>query len=79
MSKIKNSTCLSDELRTFCNVKKMQYCKPMLDIETRWNSTYYMLKRFRQLEPALASLAADDSGIENIYPDASDLTAIKVR
>jgi hypothetical protein len=78
MSKIKNSTRLSDQLQTFCNIKNMPYYKPILDIETRWNSTYYMLKRFEQLEPALILLAADDSSIRNIYPDASDLSAIKV-
>lgn len=56
----------------------MPYYKPILDIETRWNSTYYMLKRFKQHEPALALLATDDSSIGNIYPDVNDLTAIKV-
>jgi hypothetical protein len=78
MGKIKNSTRLSEQLRIFCNIKNMPYYKPILDIETRWNSTYYMLKRFEQLEPALALLATDDSSIGNIYPDVNDLTAIKV-
>lgn len=78
MGKIKNSTRLSEQLRIFCNIKNMPYYKPILDIETCWNSTYYMLKRFKQLEPALALLATDDSSIGNIYPDVNDLTAIKV-
>jgi hypothetical protein len=78
MSKIKNSTRLCDQLRTFCNVKEMSYYKPILDIDTRWNSTYYMLKRFEQLEPALALLSADNNNIKSLYPDTKELIAIKV-
>lgn len=75
---IKNSTRLCDSLRAFCNLKSIKYLKPILDIETRWNSSYYMLKRFEQLESALVLLAADNQSINDLYPDENDWIAIKV-
>lgn len=75
---IKNSTRLCDSLRVFCNLKSIKYLKPILDIETRWNSSYYMLKRFEQLESALVLLAADNQSINDLYPDENDWIAIKV-
>jgi hypothetical protein len=78
MSAIKNSTRLCDSLRAFCHLKSTKYLKPILDVETRWNSTYYMLRRFKELEPALILLAADDQSISDLYPDDDDLNSIKV-
>jgi hypothetical protein len=75
---IKNSTQLCDSLRAFCNLKKIKYLKPILDVETRWNSTYYMLKRFNELEPALFLLAADNHSISAHYPNDNDWISIKV-
>lgn len=78
MIKIKNSTLLCDKLRTYCNVEQMVYHKPILDVETRWNSTYYMLKRLEELQPALALLAANNNDVRDLYPNGNDLIAIKV-
>jgi hypothetical protein len=78
MVKIKNSTLLCDQLRAFCTLKQIVYHKPILDVETRWNSTYHMLRCLEQLEPALALLATDNSNIRDLYPNEDDLTAIKV-
>jgi len=78
MNSIKNSTRLCDSLRLICNLKKIKYLKPILDVETRWNSTYYMLKRLKELEPALNLLAADNRSISTLYPDENDWLVIKV-
>ena len=77
-SMIKNSTRLCDSLRAFCTLKNVKYLKPILDVDTRWNSTYYMLKRFKELEPALALLAVDKRSINTLYPDKEDWSLIKV-
>jgi hypothetical protein len=79
MTKIKNSTLLCDELRIMCDAKKIKYLKPILDVDIRWNSTYYMLKRFEQLQPALILLAATNNTINDIRPNENDLAVIKVK
>jgi hypothetical protein len=78
MGKIKTSTLLSDQLRGFCNLKGIHNYKPVLDVETRWNSTYYMLKRLEQLEPAMVLLSADNNNIKNLYPSENDWIIIRV-
>jgi hypothetical protein len=75
---IKNSTNLSNSLRSFCDVKNMKFLKPIQDVDTRWNSTFYMLKRLKQLEPALTLLAADDRSINALYPNEEDWNSINV-
>ena len=78
MMMIKNSTRLCDSLRTFCSVKNIKYLKPILDVDTRWNSIYYMLIRFKELQSALVLLAADNHSINNFYPNEGDWSSIKV-
>ncbi|GES83434.1 zinc finger BED domain-containing protein RICESLEEPER 2-like [Rhizophagus clarus] len=43
MSKIKNSVLFCDELRELYVIEKLEYLWPEINIEMRWNSTYYML------------------------------------
>jgi hypothetical protein len=78
MISIKNSTRLCDSLRLICSLKKIKYLKPILDVETRWNSTFYMLKRLLDLEPALNLLVADNRVLSTLYPDEDDWVTIKV-
>ena len=75
---IKNLNRLCDLLRAFCSLKNIKYLKLIQDVETCWNSTYYMLKRFKELEPALALLVADDRTINVLYLDDEDWRSIKV-
>jgi hypothetical protein len=75
---IKKSTRISNALKQFCELKEIKYLKPILDVEIRWNSTYYMLKRFEELGPALVLLAADDETIKSLCPSNEDWIAIKV-
>jgi hypothetical protein len=77
MVKIKDSTLLYNKLRTFCDLKEIKRLKPVLNVKTRWNSTYYMLERLIQLEPALVLLAADNDSIKELYPDENDWIAIR--
>ncbi|GBC13304.1 zinc finger BED domain-containing protein RICESLEEPER 2-like [Rhizophagus irregularis DAOM 181602=DAOM 197198] len=77
MKSIKNSTRLCDELRLLCDLKNMKYLKPLIDIVTRWNSTFYMLRWLEALEPALVLLVADNRSISIYYPNDDDWIAIK--
>jgi hypothetical protein len=75
--KIKDSTRLCDELRNLCDLKRINYLKPILDVKTHWNSTYYMLKRLEQIKPALVLLSADNRSIRDLYPSENDWIIIK--
>ena len=75
---IKNSIRLYNSLHAFCNLKKIKYLKSILDVKTRWNFIYYMLKHFKELESVLVLLAVNEHLINNFYPNNNDLISIKV-
>ncbi|GES72744.1 zinc finger BED domain-containing protein RICESLEEPER 2-like [Rhizophagus clarus] len=70
MAKIKNSVLLCDDLRELCIMEKLEYLRPEIDVETRWNSTYYMLCKLQQMETALKMLAIKHEGVRNLMPNA---------
>ena len=45
MTYIKSSHPLNEALKALCNMKGIAYLTPEVDVKTRWNSTYYMLKK----------------------------------
>ena len=57
MTKIKKSVLLCNDLRKLCNIEKLQYLRPEIDVKTRWNSTFYMLQKLQRMETALKMLA----------------------
>jgi hypothetical protein len=78
MVKIKNSVLLCDDLRELCIMEKLEYLRPEIDIETRWNSTYYMLCKLQRMETALKMLAIKHESVRNLMPNAVAWTKIKV-
>ena len=60
MTYIKSSHPLNEALKALCNVKGIAYLTPKVDVKTRWNSTYYILKKWIRIEVALNLLIADD-------------------
>ena len=44
MSKIKRSNKHTQDLQNICKKSEKPFLKPVLDTETRWNSTLHMLK-----------------------------------
>ncbi|CAB4477506.1 unnamed protein product [Rhizophagus irregularis] len=50
------------------SVKKgIDYLALKLDVNTKWNSTFYMLEKWKRMEPALNLLAADDLNVRRRY------------
>ncbi|CAG8684709.1 7053_t:CDS:2 [Cetraspora pellucida] len=50
---------------------------PELDIATRWNSTYYMLKKMIRMQGVLRMLAINHDDIQNLMPKAETLSKIE--
>ncbi|GBB92186.1 hypothetical protein RclHR1_01980011 [Rhizophagus clarus] len=63
MSYIKTSQPVRDSLKVLCKVKGIDYLAPKLDVKTEWNSTFYMLEKWKSIEPALNLLAANDPNV----------------
>jgi hypothetical protein len=78
MKKIKNSPRRCDRLKELCSVDNLQYYKPQLDVETRWNSTYYMITKFQKMLRPIKMLAATDKDIKNLVPDAQGWVKLNV-
>ncbi|GES96811.1 zinc finger BED domain-containing protein RICESLEEPER 2-like [Rhizophagus clarus] len=59
-----------DRLRELCSIENLTYYKSQLDVETRWNSTYYMIVKFQKMLRPIEMLAATDQDIKKFVPDA---------
>ncbi|CAJ0880863.1 9759_t:CDS:2, partial [Entrophospora sp. SA101] len=60
-----------------CTIKEINYLSPEIDIVTRWNSTFYMLKKFIHLQPALQMLQVDNANVRRNYPMNEELQNVK--
>ncbi|CAG8825633.1 16584_t:CDS:2, partial [Cetraspora pellucida] len=52
--------------------KGIRYLKAELDMEVRWNSTFYILQKFKNIELALNLLSVDNNLIAELYPNNND-------
>ena len=78
MKKIKYSTQRCDRLRELCSIENLTYYKPQLDVETRWNSTYYMIIKFQKMLCPIEMLAATDRDIRRFVPDTQGWIKLNV-
>src|SRR6266542_5913502 len=53
VNKIHHFTVLCDALCSYCKVIKKDYLKPDLNVSTRWNSTFLILEKFKQMRKEL--------------------------
>ncbi|CAG8739737.1 17331_t:CDS:2, partial [Cetraspora pellucida] len=63
---------LCDELHALCDLKRIKYLKAKLNIEVRWNSTFYMLQKFKNIELALNLLSVNNNSIAELLPNHDD-------
>ncbi|CAG8764138.1 7571_t:CDS:1, partial [Acaulospora morrowiae] len=76
MSYIKASQPTINNLKKLCEIKGINYLAPELDIKHRWNSTYYMLDKWKKMESPLTMFAADDQIVRQKFPDKNDCANI---
>ncbi|GET63171.1 zinc finger BED domain-containing protein RICESLEEPER 2-like [Rhizophagus irregularis DAOM 181602=DAOM 197198] len=76
--KIKNSPLFLDKLSEICTLKKVKFLKPILDIDIRWNSTYFMINRqilMQGVSELLATTNVEELG--DLFPTISEWQHIK--
>ena len=71
---VRNCSSLSEELERLQSISgKVQPLKLILDVKTRWNSTYYMLKRFDELGMYVTQLEESFD-----FPDEEEMNQIRI-
>ncbi|GET52283.1 zinc finger BED domain-containing protein RICESLEEPER 2-like [Rhizophagus irregularis DAOM 181602=DAOM 197198] len=76
--KIKNLPLFLDKLSEICILKKVKFFKPILDIDIRWNSTYFMINRqilMQGVSELLATTNVEELG--DLFPTISEWRHIK--
>jgi hypothetical protein len=77
--KLKNSPVLLNEFSDICQIKKTKFLKPILDIDTRWNSTYLMISRQILMQSISEKLIQTNfNKLNNLFPTLSEWCNIKV-
>ncbi|GES91264.1 zinc finger BED domain-containing protein RICESLEEPER 2-like [Rhizophagus clarus] len=77
MIKIKNSVIISDELRKLCKCAKINYLRPELDVRTRWNSTFNMLKKMEKMWNGVRMLAVRNQEVQMLMPTEEEWKIIE--
>lgn len=65
--KIRKSVQLRQKLKKICESYDMKYLVPVIDIITRWNSTFYMILRAKQLRTPLRVLCLNEKSLKNLW------------
>lgn len=76
---IKNSVVMSDKLRKIQldnNVPEGSVVKMIVDVKTRWNSTYHMLSRFIQMLKPVNEILLDDTSSPDML-SSSEIEELK--
>lgn len=79
--KIRISTQRRQKLEQHCSFYKIKYLVPIIDVATRWNSTFQMLERAEYLKTPLRALCLSDKKLSKFLitdREWDDLDCIKV-
>lgn len=64
--KIRKSVLMRQKLSKLCTVYSVKYLVPILDVSTRWNSTYEMIIRAEHLRTPLKVLCANEKSLTSL-------------
>lgn len=75
--KIRRSEQLTIRLKLFCEAANIKFVKPVLDVKTRWDSTYDMLNTAIILKPAIVMMWDNCSDLINLKITETDWTILE--
>ena len=75
--KFKQSEQLQIKLKNCCDTTNIKYFKPNIDVKTRWNSSYDMLKTAIGLKPALNILCQNVEKVQNYQVSENEWTILE--
>jgi len=76
--KLKRSEQLQIQLKSCCDVTNTTYFSPIVDVSTRWNSTYKMLKMGLKIRLALNALCLNNLKLNRFIINDNEWYVIKV-
>lgn len=81
VKKVRKSTQKRQSLEHHCEFYKMVYLVPIIDVATRWNSTFQMLDRAEYLKTPLRALCLSEKNMSNLLMtdrEWNELNCIKI-
>lgn len=80
IKKVRKSTQMRQKLRSLCRLYKIKYRVPIIDVSTRWNSTYEMIQRASYLKSPLRALCTNEKSLNKFITNEAewvDLNTLK--
>jgi len=72
IKKIRKSTKLRQKLNKLCIMYEVKYLVPIIDVKTRWNSTYNMIIRSKHLQTPLKHLCVVEKKLVDLQITSRD-------
>lgn len=77
VKKIRKSVKLRQKLKKYCNIYETKYLVPIIDVKSRWNSSYNMIIRAKHLAIPLRNLCTNEKSLKSKAITDNDWKVLK--